>query len=320
MPGFLTTKQLGVTLPAPQRPIGRAPLPKGRHAPKRGYDTAEKAEWRDVLWEQMVRHLAPNVRSCVNVFLIDTTDALEIEKVLRLGFAEDRLHVCNANPAVVAVLKRRFPLITTYGVEADEALRRAHRNGVRFAAISLDLCGPISKRTHDILHAARAAVDFHGAVGLTLMRGREPDGITLDIPGSREDKASWRRAIRGLFRVRSQFDDCVRTESDVMRIGAPVFHLAFGDCYWAVNHKGRTVVDAAIDPGEDCAITVRGAGVYRSGVVTMMWLCCSVVQPISWRSSGWKARATDGWIDERRGSVSRRSDRSMGSPAPPMRV
>jgi hypothetical protein len=284
MSGFLTREQVFADLPQPDDQHLRA-LDRHHRKPRHGYDVEEKRAWRVALWEQFAHAVRPNCRDCVNVFMIETTDAFEIKQALRLGFLEQNLHVCNVNPAIVASLKRKYPAVTTYGIPAERALRRAQREGTRFSVISLDLCGPISARTHDTLHAARPVFDGVGVVGLTMLRGREPKGITLEIPGR---PAPWRKLFQTRFLSRAHGRDLLRG-TDIMRIGAPFLHLTFGPVSWGpVNRKGISTISPVRPADEDCVVTIRRAGIYPSGQLTMLWAVYSVVQPVKWRPRGWQ--------------------------------
>jgi hypothetical protein len=220
----------------------------------------------------------------LKAFVIDTTDGLEVDQALRSGFEEGNLHVCNVNPAIVATLKRRHPGITTYGVDADAALRRAHKQGERFDVISLDLCGPISERTLDTLDAARAVVNGQGRVGLTIMRGREPDGITVDIPGGKPE--SWRRLIRRVM-PKQTARACLKKPKDYMRIAGPMFRLQVGDCHWASRPDStfRAWVTTDTPRDEWCGVSIVAGGIYPSGSITMLWCVYNVVQPVKWQNS-----------------------------------
>jgi len=312
MSGFLTTEQIWKGLPS-VAPDGELPKLASQHrSPRCGYGTDTKKQWRDSLWESLVRHLPKFAyvhdagvgaglgtvdppRSWAKAFVVDTTEGFEIEKALKLGFAEKHIHVCNVNPAIVATLKRRFPSIVTYGVAAEVALRRAHSEGIRFEVISLDLCGPLSLRTLDTLDAARAVVNGVGSVGLTLMRGREPSNIRMDIPGS---GAFYRKLARHAFRRRAEArEDCLRTDKDFVRVLGPWFRLMVADVWWGdkVEWKGEHEVCTSTPEDEWCRVSLMAGGVYSSGAVTMMWLCFALVQPTKWFPTGRLRGPASGW-------------------------
>jgi len=155
---------------------------------QRGYGFADKEAWRNEVWWHASRFSASADRSAARVFLIESLEGREIEKALRLGFSE--LHVCNSNPAVVATLKRRYPMIQTYGVDAYRALRRADSLGIAFDIISLDFCSCLSEKVFETLWAAAWASAYPATFIVNVQRGRENRDVTgiirsesLEAPG-----------------------------------------------------------------------------------------------------------------------------------------
>jgi hypothetical protein len=102
-------------------------------------------------------------------------EGIEIEVALEKGFREDRLHVVDDNPANVAVLKRKYKQINTYGVSAARACYRIRRSGVRLRAANFDFTGCVGNPLVDELWAIAGTNVFtrDALVAVTLLRGRE---------------------------------------------------------------------------------------------------------------------------------------------------
>lgn len=283
---FLTKDQIfgdGLKKASPHE--RRSPFDKRHRAPRGGYSSPVKHEWRERVWLQFGAWLRREVRPLSSVFMVETTEANEIETALRHGYAEKNLHVCNVNPAIVATLKRRFPSITTYGVDADRALRRSFEAGIRFDLISLDLCGPLSLRTLDVLDAARSSVNGFGMIALTMLRGREPHNILMDIPG---DSRHWRSLIKRLFRRRRDARRCLLTNKDYLRVFGPFVRLVHGECSWSAEPTflDRHCIVTPTPSDELCRVGLNSGGVYRSSNQTMMWLVFTLSQPFKWAPRG----------------------------------
>jgi hypothetical protein len=221
----------------------------------------------------------------VKAFIVETTEALEIREALSRGFQEKNISVCNVNPAIVATLKRRFPGVTTYGCDAETALRRAYSAGDRFGVVSLDLCGPISHRYLLTLDAVRPVLDGIGVVGMTMLRGREPSDIVMEMD------ERWKREVRrtlgkGLAR------HVLLTERDYMRVLGPWARLVLGACSWGDPDRKNKVHVVQEAPGPRCRVWFRRAQVYSSGRVSMFWLALLVAQPIQWAPSGFRGPVT----------------------------
>jgi hypothetical protein len=178
------------------------------HGPSVGYGSEEKKIWRDAMWSRICARdrwsgystggdvLGPVARKDKTVFMLESLDGMEIQKCLKLGFSESNLHVCNANPAVVAVLKRRFPAINTYGVPAERALYRIAKAGIKLSVISLDFCACLSSSVLDSLRATRSAAYPLCLIAVNVLRGREPQGVRDVMKGLQD----WRQ-VRPLGRT-----------------------------------------------------------------------------------------------------------------------
>ncbi len=148
-----------------------------RRAPADGYDKGPKRQYRRDVW----KHLADGrgLRSERHALLMPSLEGDEVEVALSKGFREDHLHVVDSNPAIVATLRRRFPLINTYGVTAARACERIAAKGVRLGAANFDFTGCVSVA----LRAECRAIARSGALGsfcrvaFTFLRARERAGV-----------------------------------------------------------------------------------------------------------------------------------------------
>lgn len=144
-----------------------------RRAPAGGYSFGAKRQYRREVWS-LIRQLVVAPREA-HVLLMPSIEGDEIDVALSKGFRQNHLHVVDRNPAIVATIKRRYPLVNTYGADAHKALFRIEASGVRLAAANLDLTGKLSDATATELVRCSLANAFHNGalVFVTLMRGRE---------------------------------------------------------------------------------------------------------------------------------------------------
>lgn len=148
---------------------------RGRIAPRSGYDFGNKRQYRRNVWAWVARFIKHN-RGLTDVALLPSSEGDEIEVALSNGFRQHHIHIIDKNPAIVALLKRKYPFVNTYGVDVVTALRRMAKAGVELKFINLDLCGTIVttiKVLHEIANMGEPFADHH-AVAVTLFRGRDP--------------------------------------------------------------------------------------------------------------------------------------------------
>lgn len=145
-----------------------------RRGPRKGYNTGlgTKKQYRRDIWGKFSRYFERETKDKV-ALLMPSIEGDEVTEARSRGFRE--LHVVDDNPAIVATLQKRFPGITTYGVDLLRALQRMKDDGVTLHCANLDLTGPVSTRLGAILKAvAWSGVFAHGAViAVTVLRGRE---------------------------------------------------------------------------------------------------------------------------------------------------
>lgn len=154
-----------------------------RSSPSSGYDFGAKRQYRRQLYAGVRRSLHGHMadRTCV---IMPSIEGDEIEVAMSYGFKQKNIGVIDRNPAIVATLKRRFPLIRTYGVDAATAAGRVARDFGCVDFVNLDLCGPVGAPTRDVLDAWRAsgAIGEGRFVAVTMLRGRERDGLLKRLP------------------------------------------------------------------------------------------------------------------------------------------
>lgn len=157
-----------------------------RSAPADGYDFGNKRQYR--------RNIYRKVRDSFGGHLSEKTCAImpsiegdEIDVAMHYGFRQSNICIIDRNSAIVATLKRRYPLVRTYGVSAADAARRIVNDIGPVDFVNLDLCGPIGDSTRETLSAWSEAGAFQdssknsGVVALTVLRGRERDGLVANL-------------------------------------------------------------------------------------------------------------------------------------------
>ncbi|HAM40850.1 MAG TPA: hypothetical protein DCP69_05800 [Candidatus Omnitrophica bacterium] len=157
-----------------------------RRAPQDGYDFGNKRQYRRNIWRTFADELKRRNLSVADsdVLLMPTSEGDEIEVARNAGFREEKMHVVDENPAIVATLRRRYPLIHTYGVTAGRAVERiARERRILLRCANLDFCGCISNSYVDELQQIAAygsvgqAFDAMALIAVTTQRGRERTSI-----------------------------------------------------------------------------------------------------------------------------------------------
>lgn len=153
-----------------------------RIAPQAGYTFGNKAQYRRDVWSKFRRHFR-NQTSNLQAALLPSAEGKEIEVALDNGFREYNLHVIDQNPAIVAVLKRKYPRINTYGVSADRAVDRMFHEGVDLHCANWDFCGPLLSKAMHFQLAACLDPAFYASencIAVTCLNGRdEPNSFAL---------------------------------------------------------------------------------------------------------------------------------------------
>lgn len=153
-----------------------------RSAPESGYVGGTKNQYRRNVWAAFKAACGTQgwSKSQAHALLMPSAEGKEIDVALAAGFRENRLHVVDKNPAIVAHLKRRYSKINTYGVDIGAAAERIRRSGVRLKVANLDLCSNVSwSLCEDVLAGFSDAqcLDDVSYVALTVLRGRERTDI-----------------------------------------------------------------------------------------------------------------------------------------------
>ena len=149
-----------------------------RRGPSSGYDFGAKRQYRRAIYAAVRRFWCNQMagRACV---IMPSIEGDEIEVAIRAGFHPRRIAIIDKNPAIVATLKRRYPLVTAIGVTAARAARRVVETIGPVDFVNLDLCSPIGKTVNATIDAwtsagaikAGAAGDG-GLLAITVLRGR----------------------------------------------------------------------------------------------------------------------------------------------------
>lgn len=238
-----------------------------RKAPKTGYDFGQKRQYRRDVWATFKRCTHGSI-SDAKVALMPSLEGDEIEVAKANGFREHNIAVIDRNPAIVATIKRRFPKVATFGVDAARAAERvAEWADGKLAAVNLDLCGGADRPLFETLIAwaqSRALADC-GHVAVTVLRGRErkwafAEKRDLVYQGNPETFHQIQQAL---------------TPRDSMRVAFISMSLAGRNPVLLANRFGRLSED------ENMRMMARSpyiprivrAGTYRStaGSQTMMW-------------------------------------------------
>ena len=145
-----------------------------RSAPQGGYNFGNKRQYRRNIWATARSFTDPHERSQAQILLMPSIEGKEIEVAENNGFRQCNMHVVDKNPAIVAHLKRRYPHITTYGVDIVAAVKRIAKAGIRLKVANFDLCStaehvkPIVKE----IAGLPAFSDYH-LIFITCQRGRD---------------------------------------------------------------------------------------------------------------------------------------------------
>ena len=142
-----------------------------RSAPEGGYDFGAKRDYRRRVWGKLLTHLPANGF----IGLMPSIEGAEVEYLLKKGVPSERMVFVDRNAAIAATLSRRFRPRKAYGCDIRDAVLRMREDGIKLAALNLDLCGPISPKLNAILDSisrTRLMVD-EGAIAVTVMKGRE---------------------------------------------------------------------------------------------------------------------------------------------------
>lgn len=147
-----------------------------RRAPVGGYDFGQKRHYRRRIWAEFRRAFSGSMASRVFA-LLPSSEGTEIDVALQAGARERNLILIDENPAIVATLKRRYPRVRTYGVDAARAIERIAKDVGQIDGMNLDLCGPAAAPLFHVLKtiAKTKVIRDRGRVAVTMLRGRDRD-------------------------------------------------------------------------------------------------------------------------------------------------
>lgn len=226
-----------------------------RRGPVGGYDFGHKRQYRRTIWSTF-RSFTNVQTSESHALLMPSTEGDEIEVALANGFREDRLHVVDMNPAIVATLKRRFPLISTYGRRLSSALARLDLNEVRLTVANFDFTNKLSDvlAKELVLCGTSDCFQAESYVALTIMKGRE-DSRYFNAPAGIKN---WKPSER---------------ELSLMRLsGISIDHAAL-DRLSSEDRSRIREVEYLLSMGNAAAWVTIKAGTYQSSQ-PMLWMVC----------------------------------------------
>lgn len=275
-----------------------------RKAPRGGYDFSRKRDYRRKVWATFREKLKEERRAVADsqALLMPSLEGDEIEVALNAGFREENLHVVDAEPAIVATLKRRYQKINTYGVRASDAVARIYAHGIRLDCANFDFCNQLSMPFFKelLLISARGLIDSNvsirdgqfgldqrnGPVGafasrclvaVSTLRGRESKDLTVQ----------WRESPinlnEGLDDLRAKAVDDVSLEAiernaqkalDVYRNISPFDQKR-------LNHIGMTLelpYRRIFDRLHPAVVPIRCESYLSSNGQTMLWSIWEITQ------------------------------------------
>lgn len=193
-----------------------------RRAPTAGYNFPAKVEYRNAVWRTFAKSLKVAPRNA-HAMLMPSVEGAEIGVAIRHGFREENLHIVDANAAIVAVLKRRYPKINTYGVTVGRAFERMARAGVSLSCANLDFTTNLGSQLASELRAVGASgvLRQDASLGLTMLRGRERAAWSYIAQNGGTSGAAIRRQIR-----RSTVGERALTDADYWRLMYSWAHLS----------------------------------------------------------------------------------------------
>jgi hypothetical protein len=245
-----------------------------RTAPESGYDFGNKKQYRRNIWRTFKQYCGMGTRYA-DALLMPSAEGAEIDVALNNGFHEGRLSICDSNPAIVATLKRRYPLVETYGVSVGAAAMRRVKQGLTWDVANLDLCSCVGDLHYaELMTFGRSGCMPCGLVTVTMLRGREQRavfsvvreggmGSLIGIP-ERLDQECWSEKPEDISRT------------DMGRITTCGVALSgSAQCPTVYYKHGAAGRLRTFDNGRTNIVYLERSGTYRSvaGTQTMLWAC-----------------------------------------------
>lgn len=132
------------------------------------YATEAKREYRDAVYiAAMMGGWDP---ASGDVMIMPGPTDEEICALIDLEVHQERIHVVDSNPAIVATHKRRFPGIQTHGVSLRRALKRIIERGHHLSFLHADFCGGANSAFEELVNRGIA---LDGVVVVNVAGGRE---------------------------------------------------------------------------------------------------------------------------------------------------
>jgi hypothetical protein len=146
-----------------------------RSAPLNGYNFGNKRQYRRHIWSAARSFCDPCDRSSAQILLMPSIEGKEIEVAENNGFRQCNMHIVDNNPAIVAHLKRRYPYITTYGVDLVSAVKRIAKAGIKLKIANFDLCSTAEKLSPMLYEISKlqAFAEPQHLIFVTFQRGRD---------------------------------------------------------------------------------------------------------------------------------------------------
>lgn len=152
-----------------------------RRAPKAGYNTDPKAQYRESVWDhlQVAKTLATSKND--KILIMPSREGLEIDVAIKHGIKPENILCIDQSAALIAnsPWRRVHPKIAFMACDVAETPERAAKKGWRIVSANLDLCGNFSeamvqtvKRFWD---GVKHLPQFY--LGLTVAKGREGSAI-----------------------------------------------------------------------------------------------------------------------------------------------
>ncbi|WP_300396394.1 hypothetical protein [Henriciella sp.] len=153
-----------------------------RRAPKTGYTSPEKADYRERVWSAIGNEAGVFLTDPRAMWLLlPSREGAEIEVAIRHGIPEDRIIAIDENPALIAVShwRKRWPRVKYFGCPARDVGKKIADRGWVLAGANLDLCYNFSESLINEVNAFLATTPrFHNfCIAVTIMKGREGSAL-----------------------------------------------------------------------------------------------------------------------------------------------
>lgn len=197
------------------------------------FDFGNKKQYRRTIWRTFRDACVGRLREARGL-LMPALEGDEIDVAIQNGFREENLSICDRKPAYVATLKRRYPRLTTFGVEVDRAIARQAKKKGTWDVANLDFTSCMGRpMAGNVLAFARSGVMPYGLVAISMLRGREQPEWFKKILGfaAIKDETAWEMDF---YQTNHESDNgaCKRLElsdeTDKGRIGLLSFLLRGG--------------------------------------------------------------------------------------------